>query len=107
MNGICKDCIFFRCGFCFSEGDPEKITGEITKCDNYFFSAFKETYNDGFIQGFCHCNNMRKKPQIQKIETRAKQEVFIKIIEIINHNKIPEFVVIDLCDYLKSEGYKV
>ncbi len=102
--GICKDCILFRCGYCFSESEPEKITGEITKCDYYLFSAFKETYHDGFIQGFCYCDKMKKEPQIQKIEARAKQEIFNRLIEILKNNQFPEYVESDLYDYLKSEG---
>lgn len=105
--GICKDCILFNCGYCFSNGEPEKIVGEITLCGYYLFSAYKETYRDGFIQGFCYCDKMKKEPQIQKIEAGAKQEVFEKLIEIMKNNNFPEYVEADLYDYLKSEGYDV
>ena len=38
MLGICTSCILFRNGFCFSQGEPEKLTGETIKCDYYLFS---------------------------------------------------------------------
>lgn len=107
MCGICKDCILFNYGYCFSESEPEKITGEIEKCDYYLFSAYNETYRNGFIQGFCYCDKMKKEPQIQKIEARAKQEVFNKLIEILKNNNFPEYVEDDLINYLKSEGYEL
>lgn len=107
MIGICKDCILFRNGYCFSEDDPEKITGCITECDYYRFNSFKETYHDGFIDGFGHCNKMKKQPVIERIENRAKQEVFNKLIEILNNNNFPEYVEDDLVNYLRSEGCDV
>ena len=58
--GICKDCILFRNGYCFSESEPEKVIGVITKCDCYRFNAFKATYQDGFIDGFGYCNKVKK-----------------------------------------------
>lgn len=105
MIGMCKDCILFRCGYCFSEGESEKITVEITKCNYYLFSIDNEKFHDGFIQGFCYCDKMKKEPQIQRIETRAKQEVFNKLIDILKNNQFPEYVEDDLINYLISEGY--
>ena len=106
-NGICRDCILFSNGYCFSQGEPEKVTGEVTKCGCYLFKEYKETYQDGFIQGFCYCDRIKKKPQIQNIENRAKQEVFNRLIEILKNNQFPEYVEDDLINYLKSEGYEI
>ena len=105
MIGICKDCILFRNGYCFSENEPEKVTGYITKCDYYRFHSFKETYHDGFIDGFGYCNKMKKQHVSERIENRAKQEVFSKLIEILKNNQFPEYVESELIDYLRSEGY--
>lgn len=107
MIGKCENCILLKCGYCFSEGEPEKITGTITKCDYYLVSGSNTTFNDGFIQGFCYCDKMKKQPQIQKIEDRAKQRVFIRLIEIVKTNKFPEDVEDDLINYLRSEGYRI
>ena len=98
---------FIQCSHCFSEGYPEEITGEVTKCDYYIHKAYEETYNDGFIQGFCYCDKMKKEPQIQKIEVRAKQEVFNKLIEILKSNQFPEYVEDDLINYLRNEGCEI
>ena len=105
MIGICKDCILFRNGYCFSEDGPEKITGCITECDYYRLNSFKAPYQDGFIDGFEYCNEMKKQPVIKRIENRAKQEVFSKLIEILKNNQFPEYVEYELIDYLRSEGY--
>lgn len=107
MTGKCNDCILFKNGYCYSEEKPEKITGMVTKCDYYLLSVYEKTFNDGFIQGFCYCDKMKKQPQIQKIEARAKQEVFNKLIEIVKTNNFPEYVEDDLINYLNSEGYKI
>lgn len=105
--GICKDCILFRNGYCFSENKSEKITGCITQCDYYRCNNFKATYQDGFIDGFGYCNKMKKQPMIEKIENRAKQEVFNKLIEIVKNNNFPEYVEDDLITYLRNEGCDV
>jgi hypothetical protein len=44
---------------------------------------------------------------IERIENRAKQEVFNKLIEIVNSNNFPEYVEDDLINYLRSEGCDV
>ena len=105
MIGISKDCILFRNGYCFSEDGPEKITGCITECDYYRLNSFKAPYQDGFIDGFEYCNEMKKQPVIKRIENRAKQEVFSKLIEILKNTQFPEYEEDELIDYLRSEGY--
>lgn len=109
MIGICKDCILFRNGYCFSEDEPEKIIGDITKCDYYRFNAFKETYHDGFIDGFEHCNKMKKQPVIKRIENRARQEVFDKIVELFNKYDILlehlDGVIVPVKNSTKQECY--
>lgn len=82
--GICKDCILFRNGYCFSENKPEKVTGHTIKCEYYRDNNFKDNYRDAFIDGFVYCNKMKKQPVIERIEDRARQEVFNKLIELFN-----------------------
>ena len=109
MIGICKNCILFRNGYCFSEDKPEKITGCITKCDYYRLNSFKETYHDGFIDGFGHCNKMKKQPIIERIENRARQEVFNKIVELFNKYDILlehiDGVIVPVKNSTKQECY--
>lgn len=108
MIGICRDCILYNHGNCFSEDEPERIIGCITQCDYYkSIGKHQAAYQNGFIDGFIHCNEMKKQPIIERIEKRAKQEVFNKLIEIVKSNNFPEYVEGELIDYLKSEGCEI
>ena len=107
MIGICKDCILYKNDCCFAENEPEKITDYVTSCDYYLLNCGKSIYQSAFITGFVYCNKMKKQPLIEKIENRAKQEVFNKLVDIVKNNNFPEYVEDDLINYLKSEGYDV
>lgn len=107
MIGICENCILYKNGCCYAENEPEKITDYVTHCDYYLLTPCKTIYQNAFIEGFAYCNKMKKQPAVERIENRAKQEVFNKLIEIVKNNNFPEYVEDDLINYLRDEGFDV
>lgn len=54
----CDNCILQTTGYCWCEGEPEKISGNITSCD-YFQNKVSLNYNIGFIDGYLWAINRR------------------------------------------------
>lgn len=56
---ICENCVLQSQGYCWCEGEPEKIISNITKCD-YFLNSNSPDYNNAFINGYLWGINRRR-----------------------------------------------
>lgn len=72
-SDICLFCKLRVGDYCFCSLEPEKIIGEVTKCD-YYFDDNDSTYYE-FIDGFQHCDKLKKEPVIKQIEARIRKEL--------------------------------
>ena len=71
---ICKNCKLRVGDYCFCRYDPEKLTDYvITECD-YYYDDNDSTYYE-FIDGFQHCDKLKKEPVIANIEARIRKEI--------------------------------